>query len=123
LTSESLLAGGGHLLLLLAFDGADCTLYGMLADNDGSMAAGATPFIVRKGVATGSVVGAFDGGHFLVVWQEAGSFTGMPHGSTIMALRVSAAGMPDAAPLALSAGRTLTSVPAVAFDGSHFVAD
>ena len=40
-----------------------------------------------------------------------------------MAMRVSAAGVPDAAPLrALSAGDTFTSVPAVVFDGSHFVA-
>ena len=55
-------------------------------------------------------------------WQDAGLSTGTPHGSTIMAMRVSAAGVPDAAPLALSAGDTFTSVPAVVFDGSHFVA-
>lgn len=123
LTSESLLAGGGHLLLLYSqFDGADWTLYGLLAKNDGTLADGAAPFTIRKGVATGSVVGAFDGNHFLVVWQDAGLATGTPHGSTIMALRVSAAGVPDAAILALSAGGTFTNVPAVAFDGSHFVA-
>ena len=123
LTSESLLAGGGHLLLLYSqFDGANSTLYGLLANNDGTVAAGAAPFTIRTGIATGSVVGAFDGSHFLVVWQDAGLSTGTPQGSTIMALRVSAAGVPDAAPLALSAGGTLTSAPAVAFDGSHFVA-
>jgi hypothetical protein len=123
LTSESLLAGGGQLLLLYSqFDGADWTLYGLLANNDGTVAAGATPFKIRTGVATGSVVGAFDGSHFLVVWQDAGLSTGTPQGSTIMALRVSAAGVPDAAPLVLSAGGTFTSMPAVAFDGSHFVA-
>ncbi len=123
LTSESLLAGGGHLLLLYSqFDGADWTLYGLLANNDGTAATGATPFTIRKGVATGSVAGAFDGSHFLVVWQDAGLYASTPHGSAIMALRVSAAGVPDPAPLTLSAGGTLTGVPAVAFDGSHFVA-
>lgn len=122
LMSESLLAGGGHLLLLYSLsDGTDWTLYGLLANADGTVAAGAAPFPIRKGVAAGSVVGAFDGSNFLVVWQDAGLSTGTPHGSTIMALRVSGAGVPDAAPLALSAGGTFTTVPAVAFDGNHFV--
>lgn len=122
LYSESLIEGGGHLLLLYTtFDGSNWTLHGLLANNDGTVAAGAAPFAIRTGVTPGSVAGAFDGSHFLVVWQDAGLSTGTPQGSTIMAMRVSAAGVPDAAPIALSAGGTFTSVPAVVFDGSHFV--
>lgn len=118
--------GGGNNQTLIVFAtappptlGASQLLLGMFVDPNGN-SSGAQGFTIRQASNPTSVVVAFDGTNYLVVWQEQASFASIA--TNLYAARVSPGGvLLDPSALVLASGTTVATEPAVAFDGTNFL--